>query len=239
MLRLDKVNKSWKDAASLSDHINLYGFWNETTFLTKSGDLGMVLRVVGVDYESLDHGEQEYAVKRLEAALKSFGPGFHVYQYLFKSNRPEIPFARYENPIVQESQDYRQQLFETKADRLFQIEIYYCVLLEGARSKTGVRAALGRLFRDPAGAMNELKAQFINNGMKTLLRSQIERDLAQLEQRVQTFVHQLADLTRIEVLDHQGQFRFFRRLLNYDNWRIDGKPNPSKILDRQIVQFGH
>jgi type IV secretion system protein VirB4 len=141
MMRLDKVTKTWKDAATLSDHINLYGFWNETTFLTKSGDLGMVLRVTGVDYESLDHGEQQYAVKRLEAALKSFGPGFHVYQYLFKSNRPEIPFARYKNPIVQESQDFRQQHFEAKADELFEIEIYYCVLLEGARSKTIARQA--------------------------------------------------------------------------------------------------
>ena len=84
MLRLDKVIKPWKEAAALSDHINLYGFWNETAFLTKSGDLGMVLSVAGVDYESLDHGSQEYAVKRLEAALKSFGPGFHIYQYLFK-----------------------------------------------------------------------------------------------------------------------------------------------------------
>ena len=26
MLRLDKVTKTWKDAATLSDHINLYGF---------------------------------------------------------------------------------------------------------------------------------------------------------------------------------------------------------------------
>ena len=85
MLRLDKVIKPWKEAASLNDHINLYGFWNETAFLTKSGDLGMVLRVSGVDYESLDHAEQEYAVKRLEAALKAFGPGFHIYQYLFKA----------------------------------------------------------------------------------------------------------------------------------------------------------
>ncbi len=235
MLRLDKVTKSWKNAATLSDHINLYAFWNETAFLTKSGDLGMVLRVTGVDYESLDHGEQEYAVKRLEAALKSFGPGFHVYQYLIKSNRPEIPFASYKNPIVRESQNFRQQHFEARADKLFDIEIYYCILLEGARSKTGVRAALGRLFRDPAGAVDELKAQFINNGMKTLLRSQIERDLAQLEQRVQMFVRQLADLTHIDVLDHMGQFRFFRRLLNYDGWRIDGKPNPLKVLDRQVV----
>jgi hypothetical protein len=35
MLRLDKVIKPWKESASLNDHINLYGFWNETTFLTK------------------------------------------------------------------------------------------------------------------------------------------------------------------------------------------------------------
>src|SRR5579862_2390808 len=105
MLRLDKVIKPWKDAASLNDHINLYGFWNEHTFLTKSGDLGMVLSVPGVDYESLDHAEQEYAVKRLEAALKHFGPVFHVYQYLFKQNQPVIPFAHYYDPVVEAATD--------------------------------------------------------------------------------------------------------------------------------------
>jgi hypothetical protein len=47
MLRLDKVIKPWKEAASLNDHINLYGFWNETAFLTKSGDVGVVLSVSG------------------------------------------------------------------------------------------------------------------------------------------------------------------------------------------------
>lgn len=83
MLRLSQVIKPWKESAALNSHINLYGFWNQTAFLSKSGDLGMVLHVGGVDYESLDHAEQEYAVKRLEAALKAFGPGFHVYQYLF------------------------------------------------------------------------------------------------------------------------------------------------------------
>ena len=74
MLRLDRVIKPWKESAALNDHIDLYGFWNETAFLTKSGDLGMVLSVPGVDYESLDRSQQEYAVKRLEAALKSLWP---------------------------------------------------------------------------------------------------------------------------------------------------------------------
>jgi type IV secretion system protein TrbE len=40
MLRLDKVIKPWKEAGALCDHINLYGFWNESAFLTKSGDPG-------------------------------------------------------------------------------------------------------------------------------------------------------------------------------------------------------
>ena len=42
MLNLSRVIKPWKEADALSAHINLYGFWTETTFLTKSGDLGMV-----------------------------------------------------------------------------------------------------------------------------------------------------------------------------------------------------
>ena len=235
MLRLDKVIKPWKESACLNDHVNLYGFWNETTFLTKSGDVGMVLNVPGVDYESLDRAEQEYAVKRLEAALKAFGPGFHVYQYLFKSNRPDVPFAKYDDPIVAAAIEQRRKFFEAKRDHLYQVEIFYCILLEGARSKTGVGAAFSQLFCDPAGAIGELKAQFTNDNMKTLLRSQIERDVACLDQRVQAFARQLADFMQIEVLNQQGQFTFFRRLLNFDDWRVPGKPQSTQFLDYQVV----
>ena len=235
MLRLSQVIKPWKESAALNSHINLYGFWNQTAFLTKSGDLGMVLQVGGVDYESLDHAEQEYAVKRLEAALKAFGPGFHVYQYLFKTNRPEIPFARYADPVVEAANDQRRKLFEAKQDSLFQVEIFYVVLIEGARSKQGVATALAWFAHDPAGAMNELNAQFFGNRMKILLRSQIEADLARLEQRVGGFVRQLADFVQITVLDQQGQFTFLRRLLNYDTWRIAGSPQSTQFLDYQVV----
>jgi type IV secretion system protein TrbE len=235
MLRVDKVIKPWRETAALSDHINLYGFWNTTTFLTKSGDLGIILSVPGVDYESLDRTAQEYGVKRLEAALKAFGPGFHVYQYLFKSNRPEIPFAHYDDPVVEAAVEQRRQFFEAKKDHLYQIEIFYAIVLEGSRSKTGVRAAFAQLFRDPAGGLGELKAQFSNNAMKVLLRSQIEQDLQRLEQRVKIFVRQLVDLMRIKLLDQEGQLRFFRRLLNYDEWRIAGRPQSTQFLDYQVV----
>ncbi len=143
MFRIGRAIKPWKESAALNAHINLYGFWNKTAFLTKSGDLGMVLRVPGVDYESLDSREQEYAVKRLESALKSFGTGFHVYQYLFKSNRPEIPFASYDDPVVEAAIDQWRQFFEAKRDHLYQVEIFYCIVLEDRR-RSGARPSLPR-----------------------------------------------------------------------------------------------
>ena len=235
MLRLDKIIKPWNEAGSLNANINLYGFWDETTFLTKSGDLGMVLKVCGVDFESLDQAGQEFAVKRLEAALKSFGPGFHIYQYLFKTNRPNMPFARYGDPLIDAAIDQRRQFFEAKLDNLFEIEIYYAVVLEGARSKTGIMAALKRFPSDASGAVRELKTQFTNNNMKVLLRSQIQRDHLRLHQRVEAFQQQLRDLVEIDTLDPDEQFHFLRRLLNFDAWRIAGKPQTTQYLDFQVV----
>ncbi len=235
MLRLDKIIKPWKEADSLNASVNLYGFWDETTFLTKSGDLGVVLKIGGVDFESLDQAGQEFAVKRLEAALKAFGPGFHVYQYLFKTNRPEMPFAHYGDPLIDAAIDQRRDFFESKRDRLYEIDIFYSVVLEGERSRTGIAVALGRFPHDPNGAIRELKAQFTGDNMKVLLRAQIARDQCRPEQRVQAFRQQLSDLVEIEVLAQADQFRFFRRLLNFDDWRIAGKPQASQYLDYQVV----
>src|ERR1700751_3349471 len=124
MLHITDLIKPWKESGALNAHINLYGFWNDEVFLTKSGDLGSVLRVRGVDYESLDQAAQEYAVKRLEGALKAFGPGFHLYQYLFKTNRPKIPFQSYDDPVVNAAIQQRKEFFSQKLDCLFDVEIF-------------------------------------------------------------------------------------------------------------------
>ena len=131
--------------------------------------------------------------------------------------------------------EQRRRFFESKRDNLYQIEIFYVILLEGARSKGGIGTAIARLFSDPSGAIGELQAQFSNNSVKTLLRLQIETDLARLDQRVQAFTRQLADFVKITLLDQQGQFTFLRRLLNFDSWRIAGKPQSTQFLDYQVV----
>ena len=40
---------------------------------------------------------------------------------------------------------------------------------------------------------------------------------------------------QIEVLNRQGQFTFFRRLLNFDDWRVAGRPQSTQFLDYQVV----
>jgi len=235
MLRLDRIIRPWRESGALNSQINLYGFWNDQAFLTKSGDLGIILRLRGVDYESLDQTAQEYAVKRLEAALKTFGVGFHIYQYLFKTNRPDIPFQKYEDPVIQAAVGQRKEFFREKLDRLFDVEIFYAIVIEGTRSQTGIAAALSRLPHDPKGGLQELKTQFSNDKLKILLREQIEGDLVKLEQRVHSFVRQLSDFVLIDILPHKECFRFLRRLLNYDAWRIEGRPDSTQFLDYQVA----
>ena len=92
-----------------------------------------------------------------------------------------------------------------------------------------------QMFHDPAGSWDELKAQFSGHGMKRLLRSQIERDLAHLEQRVQAFTKQLSDLIPMAGTNETGQFRSSAVLLNYDDWRIVGNPQHTQFLDYQVV----
>ena len=188
-----------------------------------------------MDYESLDSDEQQYAVRRLEAAFKAFGEGFHIYQYLLKTNRPEIPFASYGDKVIDAAIEQRRGYFEAKRDRLYRIEIFYVVLMEGSRSKTGIIAALKRFPRDPDGAMRELKAQFSSNGTKVLLRTQIMADLQTLRTCVENFTRHLADFMQTEVQDQPEQFTFFRRLLNFDEWRVAGKPHSTQFLDFQVV----
>ena len=124
MFKVDQITKDWKEAGSFPAQINLYGFWDEHCFLTKSGDLGSVLKIGGVDYESLDHAGRDYAVKRLEAAFRSLDENTRLYQILFKRNRPTIPHAEYDNPLVRASVEERSAFLKSKSDRLYSIEIY-------------------------------------------------------------------------------------------------------------------
>ena len=61
------------------------------------------------------------------------------------------------------------------------------------------------------------------------------RICVKLTQRVENFSRQLADLVAIETQGKEAALTFFRRLVNFDAWRIAGKPRADQFLDYQVV----
>jgi len=215
MLRINQIARDWKEAGSFPAQINLYGFWDDHAFLTKSGDLGSVLKVGGIDYESLDHAGRDYAVKRLEAALRSLDDRCRLYQILFKHNRPAIPHAEYENPLVRAAVEQRAAFLESKSDRLYSIEIYWVVVIDGSYAKTGLLHALATLPKQPGASVRDLRALLSGNKERTLVYEQIERDRSRLQQKVQSLSGQLNDLMMVALPGAEEAFRILRRLVNF------------------------
>jgi len=215
MVKVEHITKDWKEAGSFPAQINLYGFWDEHSFLTKSGDLGSVLRIGGIDYESLDHAGRDYAVKRLEAALRSLDDRCRLYQILFKHNRPIIPHAEYENPLVRAAVEQRAAFLQSKADRLYSIEIFWVVMIDGSYSKTGLLHALATLPKQPRSSLRDIRALLSGNKERTLIYEQIERDRLRLQQKVQSLSGQLNDLMTVALPGAEGTFRMLRRLVNF------------------------
>jgi Phage integrase SAM-like domain len=100
MLNLKRVFKNYEDAGSLNAMVNLFGFVGSQVFLTKSGEVGVVLEIQGVDYECLDTPTVDGLTKRLESALRLFDENYRVYQLLFKRNRQAIPHSFCGKPVV-------------------------------------------------------------------------------------------------------------------------------------------
>src|SRR5271168_4412324 len=160
MLRLSRVFKNHDETGSLSEQINLYGFIGPHVFLNKSGEVGVVLEVRGVDYECLDPVSIDGFTKRLESALKLFDENHRVYQYLFKRNNETIPYQLYGSPVVDAAIKNRIAFLGTKADTLFSLSIYYVVLFRGSQTAVKLGTAIAEFPKDPRKALSNLRAHF-------------------------------------------------------------------------------
>ena len=91
MLRLSRIFKNYNETGSLASRSISTASSARTRFLTKSGEVGVILEVRGVDYECLDDASIDGFTKRLESALKLFDENYRLYQYLFKRNNETDP----------------------------------------------------------------------------------------------------------------------------------------------------
>src|SRR6202790_402527 len=149
MLRLSRIFKNYNETGSLSEQVNLYGFVGPNIFLTKTGEVGVILEVRGVDYECLETDSLGGFTKRLEFALKLFDENYRVYKYLFKRNNETIPYKLYGNPIVDTAIRNRIAYLGSKADTLFSLSVYYVLLHQGTQISHSLGNALAQFPTQP------------------------------------------------------------------------------------------
>src|SRR5690606_528250 len=156
MTKLTRIRHDHRDAGALHELVNLFGFVDERTFLTKSGDLGVVIRIRGVDDECLDPDQVDRIARRFEATLKVFDERFRVYQYLLKRDDPEIPHRDYaDHPVLQQAVAARISHLQSKARRLYSLDTYIVVLYQNSPDARGIGESLARLVRNPLASFRE------------------------------------------------------------------------------------
>jgi type IV secretion system protein VirB4 len=220
MLNLKKILKPYTETGALNEQVNLYGFLDPQAFLTKSGDVGVILQVQGVDYECLDGNALDTLTKRLESALRLFDDNFRVYQYLFKRNQEAIPYKGHPNPIVNTAIENRIRYFVSKADKLYSLQIYYVVLFEGSRYKQALLKSLTEFHKLPKKAIEDLIAAFSTRKQVVLLDRELTKALSTLHQKVKSFVLQVGDFVHVEILGKQEAFRVLKRTVNFTPFKL-------------------
>ena len=221
MLRLSRIFKNYNETGSLSEQINLYGFIGPHAFLTKSGEVGVVLEVRGVDYECLDAAAIDGFTKRLESALKLFDENYRVYQYLFKRNNETIPYKLYDNPIVDTAIKNRIAYLASKADTLFSLSAYYVVLYQGFQTSAKLGSALIELPKNPKKALSDLRAQFSGRKQTVVLGQHVSNAQTALLQKARSFILQVSDFLPVRMLDKQEAFRVLKKTLNFHPDKLD------------------
>lgn len=221
MFRLDRIDKSWREAGSFNEQVNLFGFIDEKVFLTKSGDAGVVLELRGVDYECLESSGVDNLTKRLESAFRIFDEKCRVYQYLFKANGERIPYQTYGSPVVDAAIESRIAFLASKAESLYSLKIYFVILFEGFRYKHALASSLAKVGSEPRLAWRELKAYLSRRNQVILIDSEIERARAAILGKARNVILQVSDFCSVEILGKDDAFRVLKRILNFDSRKVE------------------
>ena len=211
MVKIARILRDYHEAGSVNGLLALWGFVDETTFLTKAGHVGVVYRVRGVDYEGLTHGQRAAMVHRFEAALRLLDDRCRVYQYLLKRTIGPIVAAPCAQPVANAAIQERAAYLNSRRSDLYELALYLVVLYEAptaARTSTTLR----NLWRAPKDAVRRWLS---TREALTLVESELDGAIGTLHHKAESVEVQLSDVG-LERLRKADAFRFFRHLVNYD-----------------------
>jgi type IV secretion system protein TrbE len=216
VLRLARILRDYRDAGGVNSLLALWGFVDDTTFLTKAGHLGVVYRVRGVDYEGLPHPQRQLLTHRFEGALRLLDERCRVYQYAIKRIVAPFVSAPCEQPIAHEAIQRRAAHLNGRRHELYDVSLYLVLLYEAShvvRRSTQLR----HFWRSPR---DSVRAWLSDEHSFHILEVELDRALGTLREKAHAFEVQAGEVG-LRRLDKKDAFRFFRELVNYSPTIVD------------------
>jgi type IV secretion system protein TrbE len=201
MVNLRKFLKAYRDAGAFHALFAPHRFIDDSVFLTKSNQLGIVLGVKGIDHECLTDAILESYAKRVAAAWRSFDEQFRLYQYVIKQDHAPIEQRTdYANAAVRQTTQDRRAYLQSKPEGLYTLRLVYVLLFEPSTLT----------------ANSLLKRTLSNRKVLRVMADELERNRATLLAHAESFQRNIGDLLGITILPKAEAFAFFRLLANLD-----------------------
>jgi type IV secretion/conjugal transfer VirB4 family ATPase len=216
VVRLARLLRDYHDAGSVNSLLALWGFVDDTTFLTKAGHVGVVYGLKGIDYEGLTHAQRRDVTHRVESALRLLDERCRVYQYLIKRTIDPIVASRCAQPVANEAIGQRTAYLNGRRQEMYDLASYLVLVYEApiaARASTQLR----NVWRAPGNALRD----WLSPGHTfKLLESELDAAVTILHHKASAVEVQLGEVGPRRLLKEDA-FRFFRQLVNHDRATAD------------------
>ena len=222
MIKLSEIVKEYGKSGAVNSCVNLFGFVADDYFLTKSSDVGVVLKVEPRDYECVGPEGLDAVARRFEAAVRLAGHQVRIYQYVIKRNGAIIPPpGQHLDPIIDQALQSRAADIAAKAGDLYTSHHYIVILYEGSRQIDILQYKVRGFRRSPLAVLTTL---FSTEKTIGLIEEAIHRGIQILANVVNSFIVQLHGAVNLSVANKHEAFTFFRRLLNFNPDKVDLVP---------------
>lgn len=227
--------KEYRKAAPFNTNLSPWGFVDDAgTMITKRGDLVIVYRIAGVDYECLDHQERREVVRRFEAALRVLTEDHRLYQYLHKRRLPSITANPVDHPVVHEAVQRRVDYLNRRGGDLYEVATYAALVYEGFRSRVRTSGPERR---------RSLASWLSPSARIGVIENELDHALDEFRQTAAAWQSHLGDSVRPERLSKTDTFQFLRQLVNFSPALLSEADPPCDThldyfaADSQVDQF--
>lgn len=242
MVSLKGILKDYRDSRAFHTLVNIYGYLDARTWLTKTGDVASVLLLGGPDTECLEPQQLDGVVNRLTSGLRVFGGNFVVNQYWTKRLILPLEAESFEDPFVNMAARTRREYLNGERKRLFSFETHLVITRKPDWRMPSFSERLSQLVKKPRATVAE---SLSTQARMSALREPLERATGALHRSINSFIEQVRDDFSVRVLDRSESFRFLRTLLNPDHEKAAALPFAHDIhvdffaVDSELACYGN